>query len=80
MALLLKLLSQQGAGEVFTVAIAQQQDACHRRAAHHHIQVVQQVMTLDPEVSGELKASIADGLARKPGWKALEKVQAWLEL
>ena len=45
-----------------------------------HIQVVQQVMTLAPEVSGELKASIADGLERKPGWKALEKVKAWLEL
>ena len=45
-----------------------------------HIQVVQQVMTLAPEVSAELKASIADGLARKPGWKALEKVKAWLEL
>mgnify|MGYP007000380273 CR=1 len=32
------------------------------------------------EVSSELKASIADGLERKPGWKALEKVKAWLEL
>ena len=42
--------------------------------------VVQQVMALAPEVSGELKASIADGLERKPGWKALEKVKAWLEL
>ena len=31
-------------------------------------------------VSSELKASIADGLERKPGWKALEKVKAWLEL
>ena len=50
------------------------------KGVRDHIQVVQQVMTLAPEVSGELKASIADGLERKPGWKALEKVKAWLEL
>ena len=50
------------------------------KGVRDHIQVVQQVMALAPEVSGELKASIADGLERKPGWKALEKVKAWLEL
>ena len=50
------------------------------KGVRDHIQVVQQVMTLAPEVSGELEASIADGLERKPGWKALEKVKAWLEL
>ena len=50
------------------------------KGVRDHIQVVQQVMTLAPEVSDELKASIDDGLERKPGWKALEKVKAWLEL
>ena len=50
------------------------------KGVRDHIQVVQQVMTLAPEMSDELKASIADGLQRKPGWKALEKVKAWLEL
>ena len=50
------------------------------KGVRDHIQVVQQVMTMAPEVSRELKASIADGLERKPGWKALEKVKAWLEL
>ena len=50
------------------------------KGVRDHIQVVQQVITLAPEVSGELKASIADGLERKPNWKALEKVKAWLEL
>ena len=50
------------------------------KGVRDHIQVVQQVMTQAPEVSDELKASIADGLERKPGWKALEKVKAWLEL
>ena len=50
------------------------------KGVRDHIQVVQQVITLAPEVSSELKASIADGLERKPNWKALEKVKAWLEL
>ena len=42
--------------------------------------MVQQVLALAPEVTSELKASIADGLERKPGWKSLEKVKTWLEL
>ena len=50
------------------------------KGVRDHIQVVQQVMALAPEVNSELKASIADGLERKPGWKSLEKVKTWLEL
>ena len=45
-----------------------------------HIQVVQQVTAFAPDLSSELKASIADGLERRPGWKSLEKVKNWLEL
>ena len=58
-ALLLKLLGQQGAGEVFTVAIAQQQDACHRRAAPHHIQVLGSGMPLARLASCNRRASLA---------------------
>jgi hypothetical protein len=32
-----------------------------------------------PELAEELDASIADGLARRPDWQALQKVKAWLE-
>ena len=36
--------------------------------------------TLDaPDFEKELKGSIEDGLNRKPDWKALKKVKAWLE-
>ena len=42
-------------------------------------QVVQQVIAFAPEAAGDLKTSINDGLQRKPGWKALEKVKAWLD-
>ena len=37
-------------------------------------------MALAPDMEDDLKASIADGLKRRPGWKALEKVKSWLTL
>ena len=43
-----------------------------------HIEIVQRVMTMAPEMAEELQDSIADGLQRKPGWKAMDKVKAWL--
>ena len=50
------------------------------KGVRDHIQVVQQIMALAPEMEDDLKASIADGLKRRPGWKALEKVKSWLTL
>ena len=50
------------------------------KGVRDHIQVVQQVMAFAPDLSSELKASIADGLERRPGWKSLENVKNWLEL
>lgn len=49
------------------------------KGVRDHIQVVQQVIAFAPEAAGDLKTSINDGLQRKPGWKALEKVKAWLD-
>lgn len=49
------------------------------KGVREHIQVVQQVMTMAPDVTNDLKASIADGLQRRPDWKALKKVQNWLD-
>jgi hypothetical protein len=43
-----------------------------------HIEIVQRVMVMAPELGQELHDSIADGLNRKPGWAAMHKVQAWL--
>jgi len=50
------------------------------KGVRDHIQVVQQVLTMAPEVSDELKGALEDGLQRRPGWKALEKVKTWLNL
>jgi hypothetical protein len=48
------------------------------KGVREHIEVVQRVLVMAPEMGTELQDSIADGLQRKPNWKAMEKVKAWL--
>jgi predicted Zn-dependent protease len=48
------------------------------KGVREHIEVVQRVLVMAPELADELQDSLADGLQRKPGWKAIEKVKAWL--
>ena len=48
------------------------------KGVREHIDVVKRVMLMAPELADELQGSIADGLQRRPGWQALEKVKAWL--
>ena len=50
------------------------------KGVRDHIEVVQQVLALAPDVGAELKESIDHGLKRRPEWPALLKVKAWLEL
>ena len=50
------------------------------KGVRDHIQVVQQVLNMAPEVSDDLKGALEDGLQRRPGWKALQKVKTWLNL
>jgi predicted Zn-dependent protease len=49
------------------------------QGVREHIEMVQRVVQIAPELATELNDSIADGLRRRPGWQALEKVKAWLE-
>jgi predicted Zn-dependent protease len=49
------------------------------KGVREHIEMVQRVVQIAPELAAELNDSIADGLRRRPGWQALEKVKAWLE-
>ncbi len=48
------------------------------KGVREHIEIVQRVMGMAPEMAEDLQKSIVDGLQRKPGWKAMEKVKAWL--
>ena len=48
------------------------------KGVREHIELLKRVMAFSPELAQELNGSIADGLSRKPGWPALEKVKVWL--
>jgi predicted Zn-dependent protease len=50
-----------------------------QKGVREHIDMALQVLMVAPEeVKAEVRENIADGLARKENWKALEKVRAWL--
>ena len=49
------------------------------KGVREHIEWVIRVRAMAPELAEELDGSIADGLARRPDWQALQKVQAWLK-
>jgi predicted Zn-dependent protease len=49
------------------------------KGVRDHIEVVQRVLLMAPELAAELNDSMADGLSRRPGWSALEKVRGWLQ-
>ena len=50
-----------------------------QKGVREHVEIVQRVMLMAPELAAELNDSMADGLRRRPGWQALEKVRAWLQ-
>ena len=49
------------------------------KGVRDHIEFVKRALILVPEFEKELKASIEDGMNRKPDWSALNKIKAWLE-
>ena len=48
------------------------------KGVREHIEFIQRALLMVPELEKELKASIEDGLNRKPNWDSLKKVQSWL--
>jgi predicted Zn-dependent protease len=50
-----------------------------QKGVREHVELVQRVMVMAPELATELTDSMADGLRRRPGWQALEKVRNWLQ-
>ena len=51
-----------------------------QKGVRDHVEMVQRVMVMAPELAEELNDSMADGLRRRPGWQALAKVHAWLKV
>jgi predicted Zn-dependent protease len=49
-----------------------------KKGVRPHIEVAQQVVMVAEELRTEVTQNFADGLTRKPEWKSLERVQAWV--
>jgi predicted Zn-dependent protease len=49
------------------------------KGVREHIEVVQRVLLMAPEMESEINDAIADGLQRRPDWQALQKVSGWLQ-
>jgi predicted Zn-dependent protease len=49
------------------------------KGVREHIEMVQRITVMAPELGKDLQESMADGLARRPGWSAMEKVRTWLQ-
>ena len=49
------------------------------KGVREHIELVQRLRVMAPELASELDDALADGLARRPDWQALLKVKAWLQ-
>lgn len=49
-----------------------------QKGVRDHIDMAQQLIFVSEEWMSEVKSSIEDGLTRKPDWKSLIKVKAWL--
>lgn len=43
-----------------------------------HVEIVQQICMAVGELGDEVEHNIEDGLTRKPDWKSLQRVKAWL--
>ncbi len=49
-----------------------------QKGVREHIELVQQIIMVVPELREEVLANIQEGLDRKPDWDGLKRVQAWL--
>ena len=49
-----------------------------QKGVRQQIEAAQQMMVLDSQIHQDIEENIQDGLARKPDWKSLQKIQAWL--
>ena len=49
-----------------------------QKGVRQHIDVAQQLISVNSEWYEEIQKSIEDGLSRKPDWESLSKVKKWL--
>jgi predicted Zn-dependent protease len=49
-----------------------------KKGVRQHVDIAAQIMMVIPEVREEVTHNLEEGLTRKPDWKSLERVRAWL--
>jgi predicted Zn-dependent protease len=49
-----------------------------QKGVRPHVELVQQILMAVAELREEVEKNCADGLTRKPDWKSMQRVQAWL--
>jgi len=49
-----------------------------KKGVRQHVEIVQQIIMVAAELREEIEQNIEDGLTRKPDWKSLQRVKAWL--
>lgn len=49
-----------------------------KKGVRDHIEIAQQIMMAMSELKEEVKKNCEEGLTRRPDWKALKRVHAWL--
>ncbi|BAZ07696.1 hypothetical protein [Calothrix sp. NIES-3974] len=50
----------------------------NQKGVREHVDFAQQLIFVNEEWLEEIKSSIEDGLTRRPDWKSLAKIKAWL--
>lgn len=69
-------LNPQDAQARVNLSIAMLETA--QKGVRQHIELAQQLVMAVPELREEVQRNFEEGLKRKPDWKALQRVQAWL--
>lgn len=49
-----------------------------QKGVREHVDFAQQLIFVNEEWLDDVKSSIEDGLTRKPDWKSMAKIKAWL--
>lgn len=49
-----------------------------QKGVRQHVELAGQIIMVSSELNDELKENFKEGLSRKPDWKSLNRVKAWL--
>ena len=53
--------------------------ATNTKGVRENIDLIKRIIIMAPDVEGDLKLSVEDGLSRYPEWPELKKVKKWLD-